>query len=279
MLIPVWGVNGEIVLYQARPDTPRIKNGKPIKYETPAGSRMVLDVHPSAQSRLTDPSIPLFVTEGIKKGDALVFQGCCAVALLGIWNWRGSNDKGGKTALVDWESIALNGRQVYIIFDSDVMLNPKVHQALVSLQAFLESCGSEVALIYLPSGAGGKKAGVDDYLVEGHSIDDLLALAQVNLQQPINDNTLPTVMVSGRPMREINKEGWEIMVKGNDPPFMFQRGHLLLDMIHDDYGIPMLRTMDKVTVKGVLDRIADFVRETKEGTLPPCSYGNVRTTA
>ena len=139
LLIPVWGVTGETVLYQARPDTPRIRDGKPIKYETPRGSRMVLDVHPVARPMLKDPSVPLWVTEGVKKGDSLVSRGCCAVALLGVWNWRGTNGMGGKTALPDWESIALKGRQIYICFDSDVMTKPEVHQALARLKSFLES--------------------------------------------------------------------------------------------------------------------------------------------
>jgi hypothetical protein len=53
------------------PDEPRIKDGKPVKYETPSGSRMVLDVHPFAREILGNPSVPLLITEGIKKGDAL----------------------------------------------------------------------------------------------------------------------------------------------------------------------------------------------------------------
>ncbi|HSK83215.1 MAG TPA: hypothetical protein VK902_07380 [Rubrobacter sp.] len=53
-------------------------------------------------------------------------------------NWRGANEKGGKVALPDWEHIALNGRKVYVAFDSDVMLKPQVHKALRRLKAFLE---------------------------------------------------------------------------------------------------------------------------------------------
>jgi hypothetical protein len=83
--------------------------------------------------------VPLFVTEGVKKGDALVSQGLCAIALIGVWNWRGTNEFGGKTALADWEHVALNGRQIYIVFDSDVMLKKEVYSALVRLKAFLES--------------------------------------------------------------------------------------------------------------------------------------------
>src|SRR5688572_24426303 len=64
LLIPIWNTAGELALYQARPDEPRIVKGKALKYETPRGSRMVLDVPPPARERLRDPTIPLFLTEG-----------------------------------------------------------------------------------------------------------------------------------------------------------------------------------------------------------------------
>ena len=138
LLIPIYSPIGQISNYQYRPDRPRIKNGKPVKYETPHNSHVTLDVPPLAREKLGDPSIPLFITEGIKKGDALVSRGLCALALIGVWNWRGTNDRGGKTVLADWDYVALNGRQVYIVFDSDVMLKREVHAALARLKAFLE---------------------------------------------------------------------------------------------------------------------------------------------
>ena len=134
LLIPIFSPTGEVRLYQSRPDTPRINKGKPVKYETPTGSSMTLDVHPSVAGKLGDPAVPLFVTEGVKKADSLASRGLCAVALIGVWNWRGKNEKGGKTALADWESIALNGRPVYIVFDSDVMEKKAVHAALGKAQ-------------------------------------------------------------------------------------------------------------------------------------------------
>ena len=138
LLLPIHGPAGGITSYQFRPDEPRMKKGRLVKYETPAGSRMVLDVHPAARGKIGDPSVPLFITEGIKKGDALVSRGLCAVAVIGVWNWRVMNEFGGKTALSDWEYVALNGRQVYIVFDSDVMLKPEVYAALVRLKSFVE---------------------------------------------------------------------------------------------------------------------------------------------
>jgi len=139
LVIPIYSPTGEVVSYQFRPDMPRIdKKGKPVKYEIPSGTRMVLDVHPFAREMLGDPAVPLFITEGIKKGDALVSRGLCTVALLGVWNWRGRNGDGGLTALAEWEYVALNDRVVYIVFDSDVMLKLGVYHGMVRLKAFLE---------------------------------------------------------------------------------------------------------------------------------------------
>jgi len=71
LVIPVFAPHGEVMLYQIRPDQPRMRQGKIVKYETPAGARMTLDVPPRARNLLGDPGVPLFVTEGVKKGDAL----------------------------------------------------------------------------------------------------------------------------------------------------------------------------------------------------------------
>src|SRR5215213_5772211 len=66
LLLPVWSVFGEIGNYQLRPDEPRIdRRGRSVKYELPASSQMLLDVHPAIREKLSDPSIPLWITEGI----------------------------------------------------------------------------------------------------------------------------------------------------------------------------------------------------------------------
>jgi hypothetical protein len=184
LLLPVWDVTGRIALYQARPDEPRVETGKVIKYETQLGARMTIDVPPSIRGQLGDPSIPLWISEGIRKADAAVSAGLCCIALLGVWNWRGTNELGGKVALADWESIALNGRVVYIAFDSDVTTKPAVRQALERFKAFLESRHAHVRPIYLPASRDGEKVGLDDFLAAGHSVDNLLALATDELAAP-----------------------------------------------------------------------------------------------
>ena len=146
LLHPAWGVTGDTpILYQHRPDRPRVRKGKAkaIKYETPTGGRLVSTCrHAFVRSSPTRQST-LWITEGIRKADAAASRGLACIDLIGVWGWRGSNQWGGKAALPDWEYIALNGRQCYICFDSDVMLKQEVHMAMVRLGAFLEQRGAE----------------------------------------------------------------------------------------------------------------------------------------
>ena len=189
LLIPSYGVDGELVTYQIRPDEPRLNSdGKTIKYETVASSSMALDIPKKTRPWLADPARPLFITEGVRKADAAVSKDLCCIALLGVWNWRGTNDHGGKMAIADWESVALNGRDVYVVFDSDVMVKRPVYQALARLKGFLEHKGAHVWVIYLPMGDGGAKVGVDDYFAAGRSVQDLLALATPELREPPADD-------------------------------------------------------------------------------------------
>jgi putative DNA primase/helicase len=186
LLLPTWSpIKREIVGWQLRPDDPRVdqKRGRVVKYETAAERPVVVDAHPFTWDRLGDPNTPLFVTEGIRKADAAISVGLCCVALLGVWNWRGSNDEGGTTALPEWEAIALNNRRkVFIVFDSDVATKPEVRRALARLKGFLEARGAEIFVVYLPAGASGEKVGLDDFLAAGHSVDELLALASPDLR-------------------------------------------------------------------------------------------------
>ncbi len=182
LVCPVYSVCGDIRHYQHRPDTPRMVNGKTVKYETLAGKTMVVDVHPSIRDRMGDPSVPVIITEGIKKADAAISAGLYCLALLGVYSWRGTNVDGGKTALPDWESIALNDRLVYLCFDSDVMEKKEVYSALQRFKAFLEQRGANVQIIYLPHGNGGKKIGLDDFLAGGGTREELLALAVSTLR-------------------------------------------------------------------------------------------------
>jgi Domain of unknown function (DUF3854) len=181
--MPLWTTDGRNGLVQYRPDTPRLdKDGKPVKYETPKGAGVQIDCPPRCRPMLADPSIALWVTEGLKKGDALATHGLCAVALLGVWNFKGKHPFGGTTVLADFDHIALKGRNVRIVFDNDVMTKRPVQQALQRLTEHLQRKGALVTAVCLPQ-EGGTKIGVDDYLL-AHTGQDLEGLIEAPRPQP-----------------------------------------------------------------------------------------------
>ena len=177
LVIPVYDVHGGLAFHQYRPHKPRTRDGRPVKYETPAKTRMVLDVPRSINGKLADPAVPLFITEGPLKADAAVSAGLTCIATFGVYGWRHTNRRGGKTALPDFESVALNGRTVYLVPDSDVATNPTVGNAVAREGAMLASRGADVRYVYLPSPADGRKVGLDDYLAGGGTVDGLYQLA------------------------------------------------------------------------------------------------------
>ena len=191
LLLPLWRTDGGNGHYIYRPDNPRVyddKNRKKlpdgtypqrvIKYEMPKGEGVRIDCPPVCRPMLPDPSVPLFITEGQKKADALASRGACAVALLGVWNFKGKNDFGGTTVLADFDYIALENRTVYLVFDSDVMSKSGVRQALERLTEHLKRKRAAVHVIYLPKLANGK-TGVDDWFIAtGNGIAELVALAE-----------------------------------------------------------------------------------------------------
>lgn len=175
LLVPQLRADGSTWGYQYRPDEPRERDGKPVKYETPVGQRNGIDVPPGVAEHLDDPSVPLWITEGVKKADAGALAGLCIVALPGVWSWRGTGGKGGKVAVADWADIALNGRRVILAFDGDVARKRSVRAALDALAAYVESKGASVEYLRLPD--EDDKVGLDDFLA-GRTVEDLWALVR-----------------------------------------------------------------------------------------------------
>jgi len=190
LLIPLHTTDGSTALYVYRPDHPRVIEDKSrceadgkhpvkvLKYEIPKGVGVRVDCPPVCFPSLRNPQIPLFITEGQKKADALATHGACAIDLLGVWNFKGKNEFGGKTVLADFDFIAWDGRKVFIVFDSDVMYKPSVRQALERLTEILSRKGACVSSVYLPNDKDGKKFGVDDWLAKGHTLAEVEALAE-----------------------------------------------------------------------------------------------------
>ncbi len=178
LVIPMFSPEGITRSSQLRPDKPmKDKKGKPAKYMTPTGVGNIIDVHPRNKEAVTDSSVDLWITEGVKKGDAMTTHGLCAISLAGVWCWCVPKTK-AKELLPDWEHVALHGREVFVVFDSDVMVQPNVEQALERFVTALEGRGASVRVVYLPDAPDGSKVGVDDYLVSGGTVEDLYGMAR-----------------------------------------------------------------------------------------------------
>lgn len=146
LYIPTYSPDGTTTSAQLKRDTPRKnKKGQPLKYETPGGSKIILDVHPRMLEEVRAGAEDLWITEGIKKADSLTSRGLPTIGLIGVWNWQ----RGGEL-LPCWDHVRLDGRRVYVVFDSDVMAKEGVQLALERLVAALEARGADVMVCYLP---------------------------------------------------------------------------------------------------------------------------------
>ena len=184
LVFPVFDVHGQVALHQIRPDHPRKnKRRRPVKYDTPAGAHLALDVSPAHLPLLTHVEVPLVVIEGLKKKDAvasrlLADQPLCLLGLIGTYGWLRDGQP-----LPDWQAITLKQRKVILVYDSDATTTREVGQARHALATFLQRAGAHVHHLDLPA-LPGAKCGADDYLVQGHSLQDLLALATETFHQP-----------------------------------------------------------------------------------------------
>lgn len=182
LVIPIHSVVPDegVVAHQLRPRRPRSRvagtGGRttPVKYEWPIGQSLRIDSHPFVKPCLGDVSESLWITEGVLKADAAVTAGVCCIALNGVDCWQ----QDGKP-LPDWEHIALRGRDVFIVFDSDVMVKEEVQRALRDLTLFLLASSAHVHWKFLPERLGAlTKVGVDDFLARPSELTELTKLPE-----------------------------------------------------------------------------------------------------
>jgi len=196
LVMPIHTPDGIQAGYMIRPDSPRTFENKKkgrlpdgtypqtvLKYEQPMGASNRLDVPPVCSDSIGNPAVDLWITEGIKKGDALASAGLCAASLPGgVYGFMGRNANDASTVISDFDYIAWrdsegSGRRVFVVFDSDIMGKPQVKGALKRLTYLLKNKGAWVVPVVLPDGPDGKKVGVDDYLAGGGTVKQLYQLA------------------------------------------------------------------------------------------------------
>jgi len=165
--------NGETT-WVFRPDDP--DPDKPgHKYEATCkklgGPGNVLYVHPSQRHLIDDTSVPVIFVEGIKKALAIITAARAAgeevlvVGILGVWNWKSNGE-----TIPDMFDIPVEGRDVGIVYDADMLTNPSVQGACKGLAEFQIDRGAAVRVPFLPSAT----KGADDFFASGKSYAEFL---------------------------------------------------------------------------------------------------------
>ena len=135
---------------------------KPIRYGQPkaSGTRAYFPPTVPWETVLTDSTEPVVITEGEKKSLAGVLSGFPVIALGGVFNFMDGED-----ILPELDAAKWRGRDVYICFDSDAVLNPNILAAEARLVDELQrKRGARCYLVRLPQD-GDRKVGLDDYLL------------------------------------------------------------------------------------------------------------------
>jgi putative DNA primase/helicase len=152
------------------------RDGKPQRYASAKGPSR-LDVHPRWSTGggelvppIRDVSRRLWITEGVKKADALTSRGQVTVALAGVYNWRNVH-----ASLGDWEDVAIRGREVIVCFDADAAVKAAVAQAMARLGKWLVHKGAaRVRYLVVPGMVEGSATkGVDDWFAAGGTLEGL----------------------------------------------------------------------------------------------------------
>lgn len=174
LLIPTYPTGEPSTHCTLRPDIPRVfANGHSPKYEQPAKIKPVLDILPRYRPFLADTSIPVWITEGAKKADALASLFDMAILPISI---NGVNGWSSSGMLKDFDQLQFRPRHVIFAPDGDIQSNQYVALALDRLNAALERRGATLFLALLPDNGQGQKIGIDDYIAMGHNQADVQAL-------------------------------------------------------------------------------------------------------
>lgn len=176
--------------------------GKAIRYRQPSGSGNHVYFAPLLRRPwrevVGDAAQRVLITEGEKKAACACALGISTIALGGVSNWVS-----GGEPIPDLDLLTWSGREVYVVFDSDIKTNFHVTIAAEKLAAELRGRGAKVRIALLPGSDQGK-CGLDDFLVKdldsaAERLEAVLraAVKHVDPMLALNEE-LAVVMVGGK---------------------------------------------------------------------------------
>ena len=172
LIIPLSSPAGVSAGVQMRPDQPRMtENGKPLKYERPAGALgKPWDVPVGARQGVNLKDTPIIIVEGPLKADSYVTA--CQLAGMASGQYAIAAVMGVTMGVNVTEITAdrFDGREVWLAGDSDAWpglgFNLDVAKAMVKLSKHLTEAGAVVRWLRFGDGSTNKE-GLDDFIV-GH---------------------------------------------------------------------------------------------------------------
>ena len=117
--------------------------------------------------------------------------------------------------MADLDYIVWTDRQVYIVFDSDVITKPAVAKALSRLMTVLSRRGAKVSPVPLPQ--GDEKLGIDDFKAKGGTLEELMAFVALGKSLPLKtDGRLPTEAESAEYLEALARLGYRFRMNAID---------------------------------------------------------------
>lgn len=174
-------------------DKPDAK-GKRYAQAKGSGNRLYIPPMPDPAA-LKNPGVTLYITEGEKKSLKAVQEGLPCVSVSGVDSWR-SKVSGKSQPIADLDLIEWKGRQVFLVYDSDIIGKERVRYAEYELAKELSRRGAKVEAIRLPGGPNGEKVGLDDYLCT-HSVESFCQIEPIPIVHP---ETIPATLPLHEPL-------------------------------------------------------------------------------
>ncbi|MDD4961003.1 MAG: hypothetical protein PHX07_02075 [Candidatus Marinimicrobia bacterium] len=199
----------------------------------------------------------VFFVEGEKDVESLEGIGCYATSSpQGAGFWR------------DELADQLRDLHVIIIPDNDEPGLKHANQVALSIQGKAAS----VHMLILPGGV----SDVSDWIAVGGNTKEKLAELISELDEWIPPavqvtvtRDLPEIDTSFKRTRDLTVEALNALDQSNNPPFLFIRSGLLSRIVKDEKGASTIDILNEKALRGILDRCANWIKQTKNGFSVP----------